>query len=159
MKTLEKELEDLKNTVAKYEKDMNTEIMQLNNDIAQLQQRFEHIEDQKSKLKSEAEETSSKKLSKVSDLARILMAIDNLEKRCLNRKEKSALKYPLQQLVNLEDPKNFNMFKQRQVYAKAQLVFIEQYLKDFQSIVQNIMEKNQKVKEGIQAKRDNNEII
>ena len=34
MKRLEKELEDLKNTVAKYEKDMNTEIMQLNNDIA-----------------------------------------------------------------------------------------------------------------------------
>ena len=95
MKRLEKELEDLKNTVAKYEKDMNTEIMQLNNDIAQLQQRFESIEDQKNKLKSEAEETSSKKLSKVSDLARILMAIDNLEKRCLNRKEKSALKYPL----------------------------------------------------------------
>ena len=45
MKRLEKELEDLKNTVAKYEKDMNTEIMQLNNDIAQLQQRFESIED------------------------------------------------------------------------------------------------------------------
>jgi predicted nucleic acid-binding Zn-ribbon protein len=37
MKSLEKELEDLKNTVTKYEKDMNTEIMQLNNDIAQLQ--------------------------------------------------------------------------------------------------------------------------
>ncbi len=119
MKRLEKDLEDLKNTVAKYEKDMNTEIMQLNNDIAQLQQRFESIEDQKNKLKSEAEETSSKKLSKVSDLARILMAIDNLEKRCLNRKEKSALKYPLQQLMNLDDPKNFNMFKQRAVYAKA----------------------------------------
>jgi predicted nucleic acid-binding Zn-ribbon protein len=45
MKRLEKDLEDLKNTVAKYEKDMNTEIMQLNNDIAQLQQRFESIED------------------------------------------------------------------------------------------------------------------
>lgn len=159
MQRLEKELDDLKNEVAKYEKDMKTEIMQLNNDIAGLQQQFEVIEDQKNKLKSEAEESSSKKLSKVSDLARILMAIDNLESRCLNRKEKSALKYPLQQLVNLEDPKNFNMFKQRQVYAKAQLVFIEQYLKDFQSIVQNIMEKNQKVKEGIQAKRDNNEII
>jgi hypothetical protein len=69
--------------------------MQLNNDIAQLQQRFETIEDQKNKLKSEAEEVSSKKLSKVSDLARILMAIDNLETRCLNRKDKSALKYPV----------------------------------------------------------------
>ena len=87
---------------------MKTEIMQLNNEIAQLQQSFEKIEDEKNKLKSEAEETSSKKLSKVSDLARILMAIDNLENRCLNRKEKSALKYPLQSQVNLEDPKNFD---------------------------------------------------
>jgi len=34
MKYLEKEQEDLKNTVTRYEKDMNTEIMQLNNDIA-----------------------------------------------------------------------------------------------------------------------------
>ena len=63
------------------------------------------------------------------------MAIDNLENRCLNRKEKSALKYPIQQLMMLDDPKNFNVFKTRQVYAKAQLIFIEQYLKDFQVIV------------------------
>lgn len=95
MQSLEKELDALKTKVAKYEKDTKTDIMQLNNEIAQLQQTFEKIEDQKNKLKSEAEETSSKKLSKVSDLARILMAIDNLETRCLNRKEKSALKYPL----------------------------------------------------------------
>ena len=74
---------------------MKTDIMQLNNDIAQLQQKFESIEEQKNRLKSEAEETSSKKLSKISDLARILMAIDNLENRCLNRKEKSVLKYSL----------------------------------------------------------------
>ncbi len=69
-----------------YEKNMKTEIMQLNNDIANLQQKFEGIEDQKNKLKSEAEESSSKKLNKVSDLARILMAVDNLENRCINRK-------------------------------------------------------------------------
>jgi hypothetical protein len=31
---LEKELDDLKNTVSKYEKGMKTDIMQLNNDIA-----------------------------------------------------------------------------------------------------------------------------
>ena len=33
---LEKNLDDLKNNVTKYEKDMKTEIMQLNNDIANL---------------------------------------------------------------------------------------------------------------------------
>ena len=60
------------------------------------------------------------------------MAIDNLENRCLNRKAKSALKYPLNSLLNLEDPKNFNLFQKRSktivpcvdhscvgVYAKA----------------------------------------
>jgi predicted nucleic acid-binding Zn-ribbon protein len=95
MQSLEKELDDTKKSVIDYEKTMKTEIMQLNNDIGGLQQKFEHIEDQKNKLKSEAEEISSKKLNKVSDLARILMAIDNLENRCLNRKEKSGLKYPI----------------------------------------------------------------
>ena len=142
-----------------YEKDMKTQIMQLNNDIAQLQQRFETIEDQKNKLKSEAEEVSSKKLSKVSDLARILMAIDNLETRCLNRKEKSALKYPLQQLLGLSDPKNFNLFKQRSEYAKAQLQFIEQYLLDFQQIIKSVYEKREDIKAAIKQKKDNNEII
>ena len=131
----------------------------MNNDIATLQQKYETIDDQKNKLKSEAEETSSKKLSKVSDLARILMAIDNLENRCLNRKEKSGLKYPLSSLVGLEDPKNFNLFKQRSVYAKEQLRFIEQYLLDFQSIVSNIMDRNVDIKAEIKRKKDNNEII
>ena len=36
MQRLEKELDDLKNLVSKYETDMKTEIMQLNNEIAQL---------------------------------------------------------------------------------------------------------------------------
>ena len=110
---LEHDLDSLKNTVSKYEKDQKTEIMSLNNEIASQQHKFEGIEDQKNKLRSEADETSSKKLRKVSELARILMAVDNLENRCLNRKDKSALKYPLQALVNLDDPKNFNLFKER----------------------------------------------
>lgn len=155
MQSLEKELDELKKTVTDYEKNMKTEIMQLNNDIAQLQQRFESIEDQKNKLKSEAEETSSKKLSKVSELARILMAIDNLETRCLNRKEKSVLRYQ----VNLEDPKNFNLFNQRSVYAKAQLTFIQQYLEDFTAIIKNVLEKKEEVRIEIKRKKDNNEII
>lgn len=44
-KKLDNDLEDLKNTVTKYEKNMKTEIMSLNNDIATLQQKFEGIED------------------------------------------------------------------------------------------------------------------
>lgn len=146
--------------MTKYEKDMKDDIMQLNNDIAQLQQKFETIEDQKNQLKSEAEESSSKKLGKVSELARILMAIDNLEKRCLNRKEQNSfLKYPLNILMNLEDPKNFNMFQKRKEYAKAQLLFIEQYLRDFKAVVENVSTNKQEIKEELKKRRENNEII
>lgn len=86
------------------------------------------------------------------------MAIDNLENRCLNRKEKSVLKYQINAYTNLEDPKNFNLFKQRSIYAKSQLVFIEQYLQDFQAIVQKLME-NPSIRQEIKRKKDNNEII
>ena len=103
---------------------------------------------------------SSKKLSKVSDLARILMAIDNIETRCLNRKDKSVLKYPVQQLnPALIDPKNFNHFKQRSDYAKGQLTQIQQYLSDFQVIISNIYKEHDVIKSTIKQKKDNNEII
>jgi hypothetical protein len=95
LQALESELEALKSTVTKYEKDMKTEIMSLNNDTTNLKQKYEAIDEQKNQLKSEAEETSSKKLNKISDLARILMSIDSMENRCLNRNAKSLLKYPL----------------------------------------------------------------
>ena len=42
---LETELEGLKSTVTKYEKDMKTEIMSLNNDTTNLKQKYEAIED------------------------------------------------------------------------------------------------------------------
>lgn len=72
---------------------MHTEIMTLNNDIAVLQKKHEKIEDKKNKIKSEAEESSSKKMSKISELALLLMAVDNLYNKCQKRKEKSKLKY------------------------------------------------------------------
>jgi hypothetical protein len=105
-------MDTTKNEVLEYEKKLKASILKLNNQNSILQGDFEQIEDKKNKLKSESQETSSKKLSKISDLARILMAIDNLETKCHNRKEKSSLKYPLS-LANLEDPKNFNAFLQR----------------------------------------------
>jgi len=114
---------------------MNTGIMNLNNKIAQLQQEFEKVEDQKNSLKSEAEETTNKKLQKVTELSRVLMAIHNLEQRCLHRKEKSTLKYNLQTYTSMLEPKNFDKFVERVDYGKHQLRFIEQYLHDFREMV------------------------
>lgn len=48
-------------------------------------------------------------MGKISEVAMILMAIDNLYLKCMNRKEKSILKYP----ISIEDPRNFNNFASR----------------------------------------------
>lgn len=88
------------------------------------------------------------------DLARILMAIDNLENRCLNRKN-------LTQKKGKDDPKNFNLFKERAVYAKQQLHLIAKNLKDLRTIVETIHENKDKegIRMKIKDKKDNNEII
>lgn len=84
--------------------------MSLNNDTTNLKQKNEAIEDKKNQMKSEAEESSSKKLNKISDLARILMAIDSMENRCLNRKPNSLLKYSMESYTSLQEPQFFNLF-------------------------------------------------
>mmetsp|Transcript_46193 Transcript_46193/g.33963 ORF Transcript_46193/g.33963 Transcript_46193/m.33963 type:complete len:128 (+) Transcript_46193:509-892(+) len=117
---LNKQLEDLKNEVTAYEKTMKTNIMSLNNDIANLQGQYEQIEDQMNRLKSDAEENNKKKRHKTGELAKILMAINNMEKRCLGRK--SVLAYPLDKTVNKYDPGYMGgtqeLFKARAEYAK-----------------------------------------
>jgi len=104
----------------KYEKEMRAGIMSLNNDIAGLSQTHEILEDEKNRLKAEAEDITSKKLKKESEIARVMMAINNLEQNCLNRKitGKSALKYNLNVYAGVEAPKNFDSFKERFMYSR-----------------------------------------
>ena len=62
--------------------------------------------DAQNKLKDEAAEISSKKNGKISELAQILMAIENIEETCFERKgTKAAVKHnlPVEQ-----KPANFN---------------------------------------------------
>jgi hypothetical protein len=53
-------------------------------------------------LKNAEQETSSKQLSKITQLSRILMAIDNLEEFCQNRKRAAQAIHNLQpgQIIN-----------------------------------------------------------
>jgi len=79
-------LGDKRFELATYEKKMESDIMTLNNVIGGLKIKSEKIDDKKSKLKNAEQETSNKQLGKITQLSRILMAIDNLEEFCANRK-------------------------------------------------------------------------
>ena len=84
-KELEDKSERLKQSIDKYEKEKRQEILQLNNDISKNNTKLEEIKVQQIELNAESEKVKSKKLSRMSELAQILMAIDNIEQKCFNR--------------------------------------------------------------------------
>lgn len=111
---MDNQLENKKAEVTRYEKEMDTKIIQLNNQIANLNKKFEDIDIKKSKLKNEEEETSSKQLAKISELSRIFMAVENLEQVCNNRKKGNThgLQYKATELYSniVKELKNFDSF-------------------------------------------------
>ena len=76
---LDERLKTMKDNTTKYIKEKSTEKLRLNNDIGNKQIELEEIIDKQNKLKTQAEETSNDKLSKQSELAQALMAIENIE--------------------------------------------------------------------------------
>lgn len=57
----DQKLETIKNRVKKYEKEKGSEVLSLNNDIANLKAILEQVNDQQKELKDQAEEISAKK--------------------------------------------------------------------------------------------------
>lgn len=136
--------------------------MKLNNQIAKLNTQFEEIDSKKTKLKAEEEETSTKQLSKITQLSKILMAINQLETFCVNRNKKAdennadkkgktatkGLNYETKTSYKKHEPKaddypdwkagTFNNYQERTMYAEKQLETIGQYLQDFGSVIRDL---------------------
>ena len=72
-------LEQKKNEVVSFERNMETKIMSLNNDIANLTVECDEVEAAKSALQSDEEETSAKKWEQVSELSQVIFAIEMIE--------------------------------------------------------------------------------
>jgi chromosome segregation ATPase len=138
-RNLEDKLKDIKKATSDYIKDKSTEQVKLTNDIGTKNAELERILDEQNKLKAEAEEVSSKKLGKVSELAQILMAIDNIEVKCFNRQgTKQMVRHVLPS--DEEKPKNFDDLEKSVRYAKMQLSAVKNYLFDYKKIYENIQD-------------------
>ena len=85
-KLLEDKSEQLKLDIDRYDKEKKQEVLQLNNEISKDNTKLEQIKVEQIELNAESEKMKSKKLSRMSELAQILMAIDNIEQKCFNRK-------------------------------------------------------------------------
>jgi hypothetical protein len=153
----EQELKTMKHEFIKHQLKMNTQTMQLNNEIANLKSESEKIDDEKNRLKSEEQENSQKQFFKITELSKILMAIDHLESFCMyrklnyNRNENvtGGLNYNainMQQDLKASQFKkvienHFDSYTDRTEYALSQIWIIQQFLNDFQAIKDQIAQR------------------
>ena len=128
MENLDSQLKEIKDNTTRYIKDKTTDLMKLNNEITIKKNELEKIMDEKNKLKSEAEDENKKKFGKYSELAQILMAVDDIQYKCEARskyqREELKAKNVIHHRVILtrpesDTPKNFNDPLLRVDYAKA----------------------------------------
>lgn len=78
IETLDNQLKEMKDNRIKYIKDKETGLVKLNNEISQKKTILEKINEQINAYKLQAEEENRKKFGKFSELAQILMAIENI---------------------------------------------------------------------------------
>ena len=127
-----------RDSVNKYEKDMETSIMTANNDIAKLTTENEKVENEKQKLANQEEETSIKARGRISELSRLFMAIDNLDDLCSKKEEGSTtlLSYQTTKFFpGLPECTDFESYIKRKPLAEKQLQVIGRYLKDYKYII------------------------
>ena len=93
---------------------------------------LQDVDGEKGKLKIKQEEGQKEKLQKTRELGMMLMAIDNLYQKCVNRE--TYLKYTSD---IKSDPKTYDNIKQREEYALEQLKLVQQYLEDYKRIIEN----------------------
>ena len=148
-KEIQQNYESLKLSSTQYEKKMNEDILQLNNDINDLQKKLEDTENERNNLQSNVEATSKDASTKNLNLGRILIAIDNLYSRCTaegvtkirydfeekqtkNEKELKAEKEKKAEKSPHDDDEDFAE-KGRQAVEK--LKGIGNYMSDFRDII------------------------
>ena len=119
----------------KYEKEKGSEVLSLNNDIANLKAILEQVNDQQKELKDQAEEISAKKRGKISEFAQILMAINNIETKCLEMRA-TKIRHVVKEG---KKPADFDNLQERGLYAKLQLKAIGSYMKDYKQMREGLM--------------------
>lgn len=137
--------------------------MQLNNEIANLKKSVEEYDDEKNRLKSLEQENSSQAMEKITQLSRILMAIDHLEGYCKYKKLQFNRQDAIQGLnydaINMQNDavkkqfteiseNHFDSYADRTEYALSQIYIIGQYLNDFQKIRDHFIEGEKKGQAG-----------
>lgn len=64
---------------------MTAKRISLNNRIASKRKQWEEIEKEKSKLQTDFEENNESRIKKISQAFNIIMVVDNLYNKCINR--------------------------------------------------------------------------
>lgn len=168
IENLDNQLKDIKDNTTKYIKDKTTDLMKLNNEITLKKNELEEIIDKKNDLKSKAEDENRKKFGKYSELAQILMAIDDIQTKCEERVDRNRKEYKTKNVVKHSvnypggdrKPENFNDPRKSVDAAKAQMESIKNYLSDYIEIMNTVTSTgDNQIKSYLNDLRNTNSLI
>ena len=138
----EQKIEDLKNAKTRLKKDKEDKLLQLNNEIAKLQEELDITERDKSILQQEIDSGMINVHKQMLDLAKLLMAIDNLYDRCSKNtysiridKVDDSSKYKSKKNSKDTIEKDQDTYKYKCMIAKENLQSIKQFAESFQQIL------------------------
>ena len=104
-------------------------------------------------MMAENQEVTTKKLKKTTEHGQILMAIDNLYEKCIQRKELITSKEYI-----VSEERNFDQVNNSGSTALSQLLLIQQSIQNFNRLSSALKDKAEIV-QGIKEKKDNYEIV
>jgi hypothetical protein len=113
--------------------------MSLNNQITTKKFEKEKMDDEQNKVKGQQEEETAKQLYKMSKMARILLAIENLYNKCLNSKSQLKWRIPTEIVNQSNKPKEY---RGKTDQAVKQLAVISDYYEDFDEVIKELKNKS-----------------
>ena len=129
-------LEQKQREVNAYKSMMDNKIMKLANKVTELNVQHEIAENEKIALLTSDSETSQKKWEQVSELLRVIAAIDTIENLCSRKDSKTQQTETTLPYAKLsQQQKDFNQFAVCEGIAVKQLEFIGFYMQDFRIII------------------------
>ena len=117
-------------------KENNQKLITLNNTITSKQKKkLERIEEENSRLHSHFEEIKSRKTAKTKEVAQIMMSIDNLYNKCINRKQrKQGIKYFVVNEAKTENKDDKNYINDIKISADK-LDCVLKHMEDFETVI------------------------
>jgi chromosome segregation ATPase len=143
--------------LTQFRKDMETQMITINNRMSQQMGKLEHIEKQKQELLATRDESTKQKSKMTTETGRMLMTIENLFAKCV--KERAEMITSTKDYKDWEKVRNFDNTTISGKKAVEQIKIIQQVVENFKDLMHSLENHpNQEIRQYLEMFRNGEDI-